>query len=401
MIALLFLLATGTVVPASKAPPLCSGYIHYVENYQLHGRSLPLKLSARVGARLRNARRDEVGLESNSIAKAVKQLDAALTLIGNRDLEAYSPEDLARMKEAIGKYRDCLEKAPPLQHATIRLLVTRYIGGGATIPVPGANVLLELKHVGVTGKDGSLTLTVAADRKLQINTDDGHNFEGGTFVTATAGATKRVTIAMGDGGEVPVAERNELTLDEVRDDGILPYDFATFTLRFLDDDENTVAIKDLGNVTLDETELDPLLFKVTPRGRIVATKPDLVRNALLTDSRPRSLWVTAYDNKGRTFNNRVQFQVGRNRLSGYLIAMPPAPKVDIGNAYIMMWSNTESFYRRRADAHGQFDFSYIPSGIVHFAATRMVGDVEYKALADIHMDGDMRDVILSMDRQAK
>jgi hypothetical protein len=31
----------------------------------------------------------------------------------------------------------------------------------------------------------------------------------------------------------------------------------------------------------------------------------------------------------------------------------------------------------------------------------MVGDVEYKALADIHMDGDMRDVILSMDRQAK
>lgn|GEM_PF-5666975 len=401
MIPILFVLAMQTA-----APPLCSDYIHYVENFQLHGRSLPLKLSGRVGARLRNARRDELGLKSNSIAQAVKQLDTALDLIGNADLQAYPPEDVARMKDAIVKYRNCLEKAPPVKHATIRVVVSRYVSGGATIPVKGANVLLELKHAGVTGKDGSLTLTVAADRKLQVNADYGRGLDGNAEVMVAAGATKRVAITLNEIAEGHVVEPNELTLDEVRDDGILPYDFSTFTLRFVDDDENTVAIRDLGDVTLwmggtYEEELDASMFTLTPRGRIVATNPELVRRVLLKYTGTLQMFVTAYDSKGRGYDNRVEFQVGRNRLSGYLIAMPPAPKVDIGNAYIVMSDQAGSIYRRRADSHGQFDFSYIPAGIVHFLATKMIGDVEYKALADIHMDGDMRDVILSMDRQAK
>jgi hypothetical protein len=403
LIPILLLLAMNTAWPHVPEPHNpCSLYDYQWSHSLVRRGELPQKLSDRIRSKLDTAGRKALGIKSNSIAQAVKQLDIAMDLLRKADLQEVPPDTAAQVKSGIESYRNCLQKAPPVKHATIRLLVRRYISGGATIPVRGANVSVELEHAGITAKDGSLTLTIAADRKVQINTDDGNAFGGGTFVTAAAGATKRVTIVMGEGGELPFAEPNELTLDEVRDEGILPFDFSTFTLRFLDDEDRTVAITDLGNVMLGEgTELDQSLFKVTPRGSIVATNPELVRKALLASPRLSSIWVTAYDGKGRTFNNRVQFEVGRNRLSGYLIAMPPAPKVDIGNASIRLSTQAGSVYRRRSDARGQFDFSYIPSGIVHFKATRMVGDVEYKALADIHMDGDMRDVILSMDRQAK
>ncbi len=388
--------------PASppKAPPLCSDSIHYVENYQL--RFLPQKLSGRIKARLRNARRDAQSIKPDSIGKAVKQLDTALDLIGKSDLQEYPPDDVASVKNAIRKYRHCLENAPPLQHATIRVVVSRRTSSGETVVVEGANVLLELEHAGVTGKDGSLTLAVAADRKLQVNADYGRDFDGSAEVTVAAGATKRVAITLNEIAEGHVVEPNELALDEIHDDGILPYDFSTFTLRFLDDDEMTVPITDLSDVALwtgsvFETELDVSMFTVTPSGRIVAKNPELVRKALLQYPNTQAIYVTAYDRKGRGYDNRARFQVGRNRLTGYLIAMPPTPKVDIGNADITLYKDG-TIFRRRSDEHGKFDFTYIPSGIVHFTATRMVGDVEYKALADIHMDGDMLEVILSMDR---
>lgn len=213
------------------------------------------------------------------------------------------------------KYRDCLKSTPPAKIATIRVVVSGYTPTGTRGAAAGARIWIESELAGVTGNDGSLVVTVAANQPLMVAADDGVGLVGVAEVTATVGTTQQVAIAM---KERPVSEPNELLLDEVSADSLLPHDFSTLTFRFAHD-ENLVALEKLDDVTLESDQGFQRslrsMFTVNSRGEIVVTKPELVRRAILSSAGPLAIDVDGYDGEGRRFANAFQFELGRHRLA--------------------------------------------------------------------------------------
>jgi hypothetical protein len=396
----ILILGILALAPGARAQVPCAAEYDLARGV-LHAAGLPAGLSHKLDTRLLNAQRRALKIEVGSLDRASRHVETALELLATGETDAIPPDSLAAVNGAGKAYGDCLKNALPVRSGSLRVVVSRYTSTGQTVAVAGARVRIETEVAGMTGKDGSVSLSVPAGQVLHVGADDGADFAGAAEVTVSGGAAQQVAVVMTEGS---VAEPNQLELDQIRDDGLLPHDFPTLTLRFVEDG-NTVAVKSLGNVLLQTergraTSLNAM-FTVNERGEVVATKPELVRQAMLGYEGTLSLQVTAYDRQGRLFDNSVRFDVGRHRLTGRLMAPQSSPSLNTGRAYIKLTGIDGHVYRTRSDEQGNFTLPYLPTDVLHFEATSAAGDTEVEATDDFHLDGDMLDVKVPMHRNGE
>lgn len=96
---LFFLLSTSLMAPAARAQAPCASEYDLASRV-LRRAGLPAALSRKIETKLLNAQHKSHGVSSNSIDRALKQIDTALTLLGNNDIQATPPDLLAAVNRA-------------------------------------------------------------------------------------------------------------------------------------------------------------------------------------------------------------------------------------------------------------------------------------------------------------
>src|SRR5262245_35993857 len=210
------------------------------------GQGLKSKLLAHVN----NAWRTYNSGKKNSIKIALQQLDVAIRQIDSPSNRAVPPETKNLLRSTIHSLSDCIEGSSPIETATLTVRVflpSDTAANGILGPAPaGAIINVDEIEFGLTGSNGTATIQVPA-RTILVEVRLYPSAMGQATVTLTPNETKVVDITLEDGKEI--AENSTLAIDQLKD-SILDRTFTSLTLRFVKDDQSTVAIKQLDLVAL-------------------------------------------------------------------------------------------------------------------------------------------------------
>jgi hypothetical protein len=398
---MLTVLGAGMMVPALQAQPVCSSEFNLARG-ALRAAALPRRLSRDIDRELLHSWDGQQLVRASSSDRLGRRLAQTRQLLAVEGSSAVSGDIPARVEAAVQVYQDCLKAAPVPRQASLRVIVSRYTTGGGTAIVSGARVRIGNQLAGLTGSDGSLMVRVSAGRPLQVAADDTAGFAGAAEVAAlAAGGSQDVMLAM---GEKTLAETNDLVLDEIDADGLLPTDFAGLTLRFLDDGV-AAPVAALGSVMVENEKGSMMslgaMFTVNARGEIVAAKTENIRQALLGSSGPLTMDVLAYDRAGYRFHSAARFEVGRNRFSGRLVPSPAMPAAALGRTVVTLTSPKGAIYRALSDESGHFHFDHLPNDILRLEAGITAGAVEYKAADSFALEGDRDDSTFPLRRDGE
>jgi len=276
------------------------------------------------------------------------------------------------------------------------LTVRTFIENSTTPASDNVNIIINGTEEGMTIADGTLTLDVdAGATTIQA------------FIPSRLGATKTVTLVSDQDTTVDIVLTGEgliadssLVIDErvtSVQGNIIDQNFTSFTLRFLDTDNSTVAIEDVDDVSIRPADGGmPVylleFFELAADGSIKATDLDSVRAALLAVQGEVTLQVHGDGEDGRTYEKSIKFHIGRFTINGILSAPPSNPVLSVANlvvkATLLTLSDNVTVFETTSDALGLFTLSNIPVGTLSFAVTTQQNGTVYNGFGTSPIDGN-------------
>ena len=272
-----------------------------------------------------------------------------------------------------------------------QLTVRTFLGDAETPAGAGVTISVGDTEQGVTGDDGTLTLTVAA---------------GSVEVTALlpdlAGASDSLTIASGALATVDLVMESyglqadtALTVVETQR-RVLPIDFSSFELKFVRSDGSGAGLTDLDIADIEDslggipTDLLPFLT-LQEDGRVIATDLEGLRSTLLPELGEIEISAHADGDDGRTHDGTTKLHLGRYTLTGTLAAPPSNPDLPLAGVTVTLTFlsvGEDIVFQTTTDVIGAFTFEDVPYGPVQVAATIKDNGQFYNGLTAFSMDSD-------------
>lgn len=331
---------------------------------------------------------------------AVHQLDVALQMLDGEPTKRVPADVVQRLRQRVASMRTCIAKGTT---DTATLVVLPVLLDETAVDLrgepagPGVYVRLNGENVGRTGDDGRVTLSVPSGT-VEVTAVVPATAIGTEVITLAPGETREVKILLDDGKEV--TEDANLLLDQV-DGGVLPHDFAAFTLRF-DGNGQPVSLSGIDYIDI----LDPKggapteithLFTLEPTGAIVASNLDTLRGMLAQRSNELiEIRVQAHDAEGFAYDGTIGFRLGRFRIEGTLVPPPSNPSLNVAGIEVTVsLLGTDVVIRRTSDEFGRFEIDAMPLGNIAFDSSTSQSGTYYYGQGMLFLQGS-RSVSLTM-----
>jgi len=332
---------------------------------------------------------------------AIHQLDIAEKML-NTEPTKRLPEDIRNLLLAgIYEFRNCIRNCPGDESASLIIYVFNLdetapdffgqpAGEGVYIRVNGYTVT-------TTRQDGTALISVPSGT-MEVTAVVPSSAIGTATITVAAGETRELRLLLDDGKEV--VEDTPLTIDELNE-GIIPWDFESFSLRFIKDGD-TVPL-----CYLDEIEIiDPItaqsvfieeMFSLDPSGAILIKEADNLRALLLQfDGQPIDIRAQGVDNEGFTHDNTVRIYLGRFNLSIQLTPPPSCPELNVTGIPVQIsLLGTDLVFYRTSDANGGIMVEYVPMGNIAINSETFLDGKYYYGQSTLFLDSK-RSIILTM-----
>jgi len=259
------------------------------------------------------------------------------------------------------------------------------VGSGIEIKING-----EVRAV--TDVHGAVTLE-APGGEVEVAAVIPSVAEGKETVTLTAGETSEVKLLLANAE--PEAGYADLILDELNE-GILPWDFSSFTLRFVDNGTTAVLNQITDMRLIDENGSASAtikdLFSIDKNGLIVVSNLDAFRKQLLQNGLPANIIeVEAVASSGVTYSNIIRFYLGRYQLAAQLAAPPSNPKLDIANIPVTITlSGTDLMIDRVSDASGYINVGIFPGGEIEIYCEAVYDDNYYYGSGNLFLQSNCK-----------
>jgi hypothetical protein len=252
-------------------------------------------------------------------------------------------------------------------------------GAGVVIRVDGEDTAL-------TGADGTATLKVSTGDH-QITAVQSLDTGGTIQATISANQSSPVDIVMQPGGDYALV-RDIVTAEAV--DGVVPRDFSSFTLRFVDDAGNPIALNAiLSAQLLHSGKTTNILsnFALRTAGEAAAVDIETFRASLIDKYGPFDIRLRGTDALGRTYSNTVRFDLGRYRASGSVAAPADVP---LGGISVRITNQRSGFsFWATTSSSGAVSFpALLPEGMYIIAAETISGGIRYHDYDAFRLEAD-------------
>lgn len=351
------------------------------------GRGNKRKLATKVENAWRMAR----SVKPNGRRNALQQLDTALRLLDGPQTKAVEASVRAELTKKIRVLRDCIQDGGAVNTATlvVRTYEVSYVASDLRgAPAAGGTILLvDGEEVGVTGPDGTATLTVPA-RTITLAARRYPSSGALETLTLSPRETRALDIILLDGKEI--AEDTTLEIVEAPD-GVLPRAFTAMTLRFVRD-EAMVRLRRVFQIDVLHPTGGPSTaiasrFALQPDGTLTATDVAAVRALLATRAGKVEMMVHAVDHEERNHTGVVALYIGRHRAVARLVAPPSAPTLaTAGVPFVASILNTDLAFNGITDAEGKVELPSLPSGALSFRAEAASGGKFYYGRGAVTMN---------------
>jgi hypothetical protein len=313
--------------------------------------------------------------KKNAKKTALHDLSLALNLLERKSTRQL-PEDLrSALVTAVGDFRRCIENGE-IATASLTVRVTRPDG----TTVPGAVIRVNDEEVGTTGPDGTLGMTVPAGG-TRVSAIVYVTEQGDAFVTLTPGASSSVDVLLGNSEP---HEPSTLILAESVD-AIVPRDFGSFTLHFLDPAGNLVPLGQIEDIRLAKADGSGWTywadtFEVTSEGSVRPRNLAVWRDAVRFQRGKLALDVQAQDRRGRLHAGTVTFYLGYLSVEARLVSPPSNPSLPVGGLPVAIsLLGSDLIVRTVTDPDGTFPVPLLPEGTIVFSASTVSGGQHYYA----------------------
>ena len=337
------------------------------------GRGLEMKLLTKVEDAWRIYRSGK----KNARKDALHDLDVALGLLDKNSTKQLPSDVGASVTDAITAFHHCIETgAVTTASLTVRVTRPSIDTPGATVLVAGAIVRVNGVEVATTGASGQVTVDVPAG-DAGIDAVVYPMEAASTSVTLAQGTAQTVELRLVDSEP---EENTQLVLDEAPD-GVLPANFGSFTLRFLDPAGAHVTLRSIEEVQLRRSDGSgwtywPEAFRVAAAdGSLQPVDLASWRTALTNQGGRLELGVSAIDSGGRVHQGSYTFYLGSITVEGHLAAPPSNPALPVGGVPVFASVlNTDVVFRTVTAADGSFTFPALPRGNLELDATSIGAD---------------------------
>jgi len=341
---------------------------------------LPLGVQKKVLADVAEARRSARG---PSIDSTRRQLAAATDVLDTAEASNVPLVLRVNIRKAIDKMSDYFRALPA---DTIVPVTIRAFTAPDAPAADGVTIRVDGNDVAETAADGTAAVNVAAGDHEFVAVA---SLDTGGVVTTTIASdqTAPVDIVMQPGGDY--ALDREMRLDEAPD-GIVPRDFTSFTLRFIDSGGATIPLTALTQAQLlfsgNRNSIDANL-SVTADGTIVVTNANALRDSLLDKYGPFGIAIRGSDAQGHTYRGSVAFDLGRFHASGVVSGPPGVPTSGIP-IRITNQRNQLSFWATTGVGGAVSYPSWLAEGSYSVAVEVMSGDLLYHAYDSFVLGSD-------------
>ncbi len=343
---------------------------------------------------IKNAWRKYSSAKKNSKKNAVKDLEKALQLLNSKATKQISPQIKEDIRTHIQALIDCISDSPTVNLATLTIntfLPSDVAADGIAGPGPAGTIIyIDGTEFGVTNGNGSITLTVPA-RTLTVTAKLFPSNAGETSVTLAPNESRQINMILAEGKEI--ADDTALVIPQLQND-ILDRNFTSLTLRFADQDDNTVALKTLDYVSL----LDPSggastfitqMFVLQSDGTLLLTDISGLRNLLLARSGKILLEVHGEGVNNRIQNNVAEFFISSFKIVGSIAAPPSNPGLSKSGIFLTgTILNTNLFFNVVTDGNGNFEFPLLPTGNFEFTSETFQNNLFYYGQGTIVLNGN-------------
>jgi hypothetical protein len=202
---------------------------------------------------------------------------------------------------------------------------------------------------------------------------------GSATIGPMAGQTQTVDIIVSDDAEL--YGDAHLRIDQVQQ-SLLPVDFTTLRLRFVDQNEKTIKLNSLTSVELYDGDdhslgLETMNFQLEADGTVTPANLAQIRT-LLNRSGRLQFELMGTDADGIEYSGRAAFYISRNKVSGTLLPSPTFSGMHLGAIRVVgTILNTDIIVTTISDANGHFDFPNLPNGNLKIAAQTFQNDRYY------------------------
>jgi hypothetical protein len=335
--------------------------------------------------------------KKNAQKTALHDLSLALNLL-ERNSTRQLPEDVrSGLITAVGDFRRCIENG---EIATASLTVRATRPDGTT--VPGAVIRVNDEEVGTTGPDGTLAVTIPAGG-TRVSAIMYLTEQGDAFVTLAPGASTSVDVLLGNSEP---QEPSTLILAESVD-AIVPRDFASFTLQFLDPAGNMVPLGQIEDIRLAKADGSGWTywsdkFEVTSDGGLRPRNLAVWRDAARLQRGKLALDVQAQDRRGRLHAGTVIFYLGYLSIEARLVSPPSNPSLPVGGLPVAIsLLGSDLMVRTVTNPDGTFPVPLLPEGNIVFSASTISSGQHYYADAVLAVDHHCRIAVSLLHRQDK
>lgn len=333
----------------------------------------------------------------NAKKTALHDLDVALGLLDRKSTRQL-PEDLrSGIVMAVGAFRRCIESGE---------IVTAFLTVRATRPdgttVPGAVIRVNEEEVGTTGADGTLRVPVPAGR-TRVSAIVYVTEQGDAFVTLAPGASSSVDILLANSEP---QEPSTLILGESVD-AIVPREFGSFTLHFVDPAGSVVPIAQIEDIRLVKPDGSGWTywadkFEVAGDGSVRPRSLAAWRDAVRPPRGKLTLDVQAQDRRGRLHAGTVTFYLGYLSVEARLVSPPSNPALPVGGVPVAIsLLGSDLLVRTVSNADGTFAVPLLPEGNIVFSASTVSGGQHYYADAVLAINDHSRIGVTLLHTQDK
>lgn len=332
--------------------------------------------------KLDNAWRKYASLTKNGPDQAVKDVQNALDLLDSNATKQIPPSAVTPIRAAISSFLACLKSTPAPQSGmlTVRTFMVDPTLGGAGASA-GAGVILAVDggdEVARTGSDGTATFRILAGSSTVLAHRYGSQ-AGSVTVSIEPGQALTVDVVLSDGKQI--GERGDVVVDEVLDDGVLPSNFPTLTLR-LSRDGAAIPVRTVASAELSapgESITASGLFTVGAGGEVRLASVETLRTLLDDRIDPFELKLHLIDATGKSYYETVPFAVGRYSLNGTVTASASSGIGTSGLFILAIHSQSGLAFRTTTDGSGGFAFTNLPEGQYQVSTEAQQGSLVVRA----------------------
>src|SRR6185436_15153163 len=202
---------------------------------------------------------------------------------------------------------------------------------------------------------------------------------GTSVVSIEPAQALTIDIVLSDDKEI--GERGDVAADEVLDDGSLPQNFGSLTLRLSRDGES-IAVKKIASAELRSAGESITLsdqFTLGASGEVRLVSASTLRNLLDDRVDPFEVKLHLLDAEGNSYYETVPFVVGRYALSGSVTTAPGSGLSTSGLYIVAVHSQSGLAFRTMTDAGGAFHVTNLPEGQFQVSTEAQQGSVVLRA----------------------